>query len=68
MQSTRDLGQAYVCGAISDHLSLLFVLAYSASCVDEGGVGDLMVNSFEKRAESNVLPTDLDEGNLTLTG
>ncbi|WP_437592300.1 hypothetical protein [Sorangium sp. So ce1000] len=61
----ETLANAYVCGAISDHLNFLFVLTYSASCVDEGGVGELMVNSFEKCAEFTDLPAHLNENDLT---
>ncbi|WP_437977578.1 hypothetical protein WMF11_12080 [Sorangium sp. So ce295] len=61
----ETLANAYVCGAIGDHLNFLFVLTYSASCVDEGGVGELMVNSFEKCAEFTDLPAHLNEDDLT---
>lgn len=61
----ETLANAYVCGAISDHLNFLFVLTYSASCVDEGGVGELMVNSFEKCAEFTDFPAHLNKDDLT---
>ncbi|WP_437279485.1 hypothetical protein WME90_02715 [Sorangium sp. So ce375] len=61
----ETLANAYVCGAIGDHLNLLFVLTYSASCTDEGGVGELMVNSFNKCAEFTDLPEHLNEDHLT---
>jgi hypothetical protein len=61
----ETLANAYVCGAIGDHLNFLFVLTYSASCVDEGGVGELMVNSFEKCAEFTDIPAHLSEDDLT---
>ncbi|WP_438042977.1 hypothetical protein [Sorangium sp. So ce128] len=61
----ETLTNAYVCSAIGDHLNFLFVLTYSASCVDEGGVGELMVNSFEKCTEFTDLPAHLNEDDLT---
>ncbi|WP_437327321.1 hypothetical protein [Sorangium sp. So ce381] len=64
-RARETLANAYVCGAIGDHLNLLFVLTYSASCVDEGGVGELMVSSFEKCAEFTDLPAHLNEDDLT---
>ncbi|WP_437721480.1 hypothetical protein [Sorangium sp. So ce861] len=64
-RARETLTNAYVCGSIGDLLNFLFVLTYSASCVDEGGVGELMVNSFEKCAEFEDLPAHLNEDDLT---
>lgn len=64
-KARETLINAYVCGTVGDHLNFLFVLTYSASCVDKGGVGEFMVNSFEKCAEFEDFPAHLDEDELT---
>jgi len=61
----ETLSKAYVCGTMTDHDNLLFVLAYSSSCEDEAGVGDFIIQSFDKCAEFNALPGHLDEKQLT---
>ncbi|WP_437644539.1 hypothetical protein [Sorangium sp. So ce362] len=61
----ETLSNAYVCGTITDHNNLLFVLTYSASCVDEAGVGEFLVNSLEKCTNFDDFPAHLDEDELT---
>ncbi|CAN90623.1 putative secreted protein [Sorangium cellulosum So ce56] len=61
----ETLANANVCGRIRDHSNLLFVLTYSASCVDEAGVGEFLVNSLKKCADFDDFPAHLDEGKLT---
>ncbi|WP_437870725.1 hypothetical protein [Sorangium sp. So ce363] len=63
---TREtLANAHVCGTITDHSNLLFVLTYSASCVDEAGVGEFLVNSLEKCSKFEGFPEHLNEDELT---
>ncbi|WP_437743971.1 hypothetical protein WMF39_02610 [Sorangium sp. So ce1504] len=61
----ETLANAYVCGTITDHRNLLFVLTYNAPCVDEAGVGEFLVNSLEKCTNFDNFPAHLDEDELT---
>ncbi|WP_437590645.1 hypothetical protein [Sorangium sp. So ce1000] len=61
----ETLSNAYVCGRIRDHSNLLFVLTYSAPCVDEARVGEFLVNSLEKCTSFDDFPAHLDEDELT---
>ncbi|WP_437715379.1 hypothetical protein WMF45_02590 [Sorangium sp. So ce448] len=61
----ETLANAYVCGRIRDHSNLLFVLAYSAPCVDEARVGEFLVNSLEKCTSFDDFPAHLGEDELT---
>jgi len=61
----ETLVKAQVCGTISNHINLLFVLAHSASCEDKAGVGDFLVNSLDKCAEFEAFPAHLDREALT---
>ncbi|WP_437976298.1 hypothetical protein WMF11_02610 [Sorangium sp. So ce295] len=61
----ETLSNAYVCGGIRDHRNLLFVLTYSAPCVDEAEIGEFLLNSLEKCTNFDDFPAHLDEDKLT---
>lgn len=61
----ETLVKAHVCGTMTDHDNLLFVLAYSSSCEDEARVGELIIDSYDKCAEFDAFPNHLDREQLT---
>lgn len=61
----ETLQNAYVCGTIGDHISLLDVLIFGTACEDKAGVGDFLINSLDKCAEFDDFPAHLNEDELT---
>ncbi|MDI1477678.1 hypothetical protein [Polyangium sp. y55x31] len=58
------LVNAYVCGTMMDHITMLSVFLNHSGCVETGGVDEFLVNSFDKCAEFEDFPAHLDEVEL----
>lgn len=61
----ETLVKAYVCSNIVHHQNMLATFINNDECVDNAGIGDFIVSSFDKCAEFEDFPAHLNEDDLT---
>jgi hypothetical protein len=61
----ETLGNAYVCGTITEQINAYSALAHGNLCVVPAEIGEYLVSSFDKCAEFDDVPAHLDEDELT---